>query len=247
MKFDDQFIERLTADPVNTILEACNSTLASVDFRSGASKVTVGQQATEGNLERLEDCYALIVESCQLGLISIGTVELKPSWNAGDNYSHLCDAITRAKEQLAQHSVQQKIDATRKKLRRLLDRENLFEFTQGDFDRIQVLLNELRSLVSKATQLTQDHRQRLLKRLERLQTELHKKVSDLDRIWGICADLGMAARKLGENAKPIVDRIRELGLIAGQTQAHAEELPSSSPPPLLIQSSANQEDDNAKS
>ena len=55
---------------------------------------------------------------------------------------------------------------------------------------------------------------------------MHKKVSDLDHFWGLIGDAGVALGKLGNDAKPIVDRIREITGITWNTQSRAEELPS---------------------
>lgn len=109
----------------------------------------------------------------------------------------------------------------------------LYEFSQGDLDKIQQLVNELRDKITKCDQLENNHKQRLLRRLERLQGELHKKVSDLDRFWGLIGDAGVVLGKLGRDAKPIVDRIREIAEIVWRTQSRAEELPSDAPPPLI--------------
>jgi hypothetical protein len=109
----------------------------------------------------------------------------------------------------------------------------LYEFSQGDLDRIQQLINELRDKISICDDLEENHKSRLMKRLERLQSELHKKVSDLDRFWGLVGDAGVVLNKLGKDAKPIVDRIREIAEIAWRTQSRAEELPSDTPLPQI--------------
>lgn len=54
----------------------------------------------------------------------------------------------------------------------------------------------------------------------------------MDRPGDLVGDAGVAIGKLGENAKPIVDRIKEITEIAWRTQARAEELPSGSEYPL---------------
>ena len=108
-----------------------------------------------------------------------------------------------------------------------------YEFTDGDLKRVQELINELRDLVTENTELEADHKRRLLKRLEEMQSELHKKVSDFDRYYGLAVDAGVLMKKLGENAKPFVDRIKELTRISWATQSRAENLPSGSEPPLL--------------
>ncbi len=102
-----------------------------------------------------------------------------------------------------------------------------YEFSKGDLKRIQTLINELRKLISASKELDEDHKLRLIKRLEKLQSELHKRMSDLDRFWGLLIDGSIVMKKIGENAKPIIDRIQEILTIIWRVQARAEELPSS--------------------
>jgi hypothetical protein len=108
-----------------------------------------------------------------------------------------------------------------------------YEFTEGDLNRVQELINELRESIAASDLFEDAHKQRLLARLEKMQAELHKKVSDLDRFWGLMGDATVMLRKFGDDAKPIVDRVRELSQIVWNTQSHAEELPSDSPMPLI--------------
>lgn len=110
----------------------------------------------------------------------------------------------------------------------------VYEFSEGDLKRIQKLLNELRDMISGALDFDPSHKARLLARLEKLQTELHKKVADLDRFWGLIGDAGVALGKFGNDAKPFVDRIKEITDIVWRTQARCEELPSDEPMKLLI-------------
>jgi hypothetical protein len=104
-----------------------------------------------------------------------------------------------------------------------------YQFSEGDIDRIQKLVNELRNLIAASEELREEHKRRVLGRLERLQRELHKKMSDLSVLWGVLIEASMVARRLGQNAKPIVDRIREIASIAGPTQARNFGLPSNTP------------------
>ncbi|CAG9275108.1 conserved hypothetical protein [Paraburkholderia unamae] len=108
-----------------------------------------------------------------------------------------------------------------------------YEFSQGDLDRVQHLVNELRELISASDKFEEKHQRRLLMRLEKLQAELHKRMSDLDHLWGLIGDAGVAFGKLGKDAKPIVDRVREITTITWRTQARTEELPSDAPIPQL--------------
>jgi hypothetical protein len=104
-----------------------------------------------------------------------------------------------------------------------------YEFSEGDLTKLQSLLDELRKQIQKAKGLDADHRRRLLSRLEQLQSELHKRISDLDRFWGLVGEAGVVVGKLGEQAKPIVECIKLIADIVWSTQARAEELPSTMP------------------
>ncbi|MEQ9849899.1 hypothetical protein [Pectobacterium brasiliense] len=117
--------------------------------------------------------------------------------------------------------------------KKILEKGFFYEFTDGDLNKIQIIINELRGYINGSDLFEDNHRRRLLKRLEALQSEMHKKMSDIDRIWGLVGDAGVVIGKFGEDAKPFVDRIKELSQIAWKTQARAEELPSSSVNPLL--------------
>ena len=104
-----------------------------------------------------------------------------------------------------------------------------YEFSEGDLARIQKLVNELRNLIAGSEELDDRHKRRVLGRLERLQAELNKKVSDLSWLWGELIEASIAARIIGENAKPIVDRIREIVSIVWPVQARSFDLPSDTP------------------
>jgi hypothetical protein len=120
-----------------------------------------------------------------------------------------------------------------KEFKRLIDNkfpgEFRFKFTDGDLNRIQTLINELRQIISTTEGLTEDHKSRLLDRLEKLQSELHKSISDLDKFWGLLIDASITFKKVGENAKPIIDRVREIIDIVWRVQIRTEELPSNTP------------------
>lgn len=88
-----------------------------------------------------------------------------------------------------------------------------YEFSETDYQRIQVLITQLRELIVANQDFSEEHRTRLLKRLEAMQGELHKKTSDIDRFWGFIGEVGINMRKFGENMKPISDRVRELAAI----------------------------------
>lgn len=108
-----------------------------------------------------------------------------------------------------------------------------YNFFEGDLTRIQELINELRDLITKSELFDLNHKERLLNKLESLQKELHKKMSNLDKFWGLIGDAGVVLGKFGTDAKPFVDRIKEITEIVWKAQSCAEKLPNGSPMPLL--------------
>jgi hypothetical protein len=93
----------------------------------------------------------------------------------------------------------------------LFSRISVYEFSEPDFKRVHDLVRELRDLIRASSLITDDHKRRLLRRLEAMQVELHKKTSDIDRFWGFIGEAGIAMRKFGEDLAPISERVLELG------------------------------------
>jgi len=102
----------------------------------------------------------------------------------------------------------------------------VYEFPDEDFDRIQELINVLRDEIKDCDLLEEEHRVRLLKKLEKLQGEFHKKMSNLDMFFGIMLDSSVVLGKVGENIKPLTDRMREIGEIALKIFCKSEGIPT---------------------
>lgn len=51
-------------------------------------------------------------------------------------------------------------------------------------------------------------------------------MSNLDQFWGLIGEAGVVLGKLGQDAKPFVDRVREVVDIVWRVQSIAEELPT---------------------
>jgi len=120
----------------------------------------------------------------------------------------------------------------KKRARTKVKKEFAYEFTKRDLKRTQLLLNELRELISESKEIDEAHRYRLLAKLEAMQSELHKRVSNFDRFWGFFVESGLYLGKFGKAVKPLTDRIKELAKILLKTQSKAERLPA--PPELPL-------------
>ncbi len=226
MLFSEQFIESLKNDPVAGTVALCDTT-----FQALAPEGQEGWR--DEDFAILIEGYALLVEVIEAGLLPM-TIAYPSIVSSGrDECPRLYLFLTEVRETCASEEVKLRVAALRQKFRVSLGLGFMYEFSQGDLDRVRSLLSQLREMIAVATQFEMAHQQRLLRRLDRIHSELHKKVSDLDRFWGLVGDAGVVATKLGNDAKPMVDMIREIADIVWQTQSRAEELPSGTSLPQL--------------
>lgn len=232
MAFSDDFVASLRDDPVNGTLALCENTIAVVD-------VDDSQGRSEQNYDTLLEAYSLLVEVIDSKLLSMPLMYPEIGGTVREDCQKIFRYLVEVQKILATETAKLKVQSYRSRFRASLGSGFSYEFSQGDLDRVQNLLNQLRDLITNANQLETEHQRRLLQRLEKLQSEIHKKVSDLDRFWGLVGDAGVVLGKLGNDAKPIVDRIREIADIVWRTQSRAEELPSGTSLPSLEKTSTD--------
>jgi len=108
-----------------------------------------------------------------------------------------------------------------------------YEFTERDIERIQTILNGLRSSITESTVLEAEHKARVLARLEKLQAELHKRESDVDKFYAFAGDMFVLVKKGGEAAQPWLECVKEVLQIVWNAQTNAYGLPSNTPMDLL--------------
>lgn len=232
MRIPQEILEQVNDDPSVAVISACNFIQAEVSGRS------VWEEEDE---YLLYEIYALITTLKEVGRIQY--VADAPDLTA--KFPHICSYLSSfmetVKAQLEQlvrnQSNARRLEQIRNHLSITINNAFGYEFTDGDLKRIQQLINELRELVSANTELDAGHKQRMLKRLEKMQSELHKKMSDIGKFYELMGDAGVALGKLGEGAKPFVERIKELVDIGWKSQARAEQLQTDAENPLIGQDS----------
>jgi len=221
---DQELIEKIKKYPEENILFL---------IKEYKSQLTDGMDWQESDLETLMTAYALVSELNESNIIELQIEAI--DFNC--DHSNVCSQISRAlnliETQLKSKNNEVKFARLKNSFKLALNTGFFYEFTNGDIKTIQEIINDLRDRIAQESKLEEEHKSRLLKRLENLQQELHKKVSDLDKFWGLIGDAGVVLGKLGKDAKPIVDRIKEIANIVWRTQAHTEQLPSGTTPPLL--------------
>ncbi len=105
----------------------------------------------------------------------------------------------------------------------------VYEFGESDVSRLNSLIAELRQLIINAEELTEGHKQRLLRRLDGLQSEVAKKVSNVDLMWGVAGEVWMTAKTVianPEKANEWMTVIAKLLAIVAAAQAMAHGLPT---------------------
>lgn len=217
--FDDDFFDDLPGDPQIAGKRLCDS------FKDFHSNLPSEQE------EAFYEEYLMAFAALQ-ALSEI--LEFKLIWPvfAGDiteNIKEIVKTFSELQVIFDHEFTLSALEKYRASFGRKFGRSFLYNFTDGDLQRIQVLINEIREILKDTSALEDAHKARLFKRLEKLQAELHKNVSDLDRFWGLLIDGSIVLKKVGENAKPIVDRIQEISNIVWRVQTRAEQLPSNLP------------------
>lgn len=227
MVFTDEFMESLPTDMVEAGKKMCNLFF---EFNSKASSIRgIG---VDNYLDYM-DYFAAIegfaiannimnnVKPISLGenkLLNIGTI------------NEFVQIIFQILDKWESSNV---LESARNRYKTYFENSFSYKFTEGDIKQIQTLINTLRDLINESTLFEDNHRTRLLNRLEKLQKELHKKMSNIDVMWGFIGDAGVVIGKFGADAKPFIDIIKEITQIAWRTQATAEELPSGTSMPML--------------
>ena len=225
--YSDEFLEAIKHNPIAGVKVACNLVLEKMN--SGSSDWTHEEE------EALLEADILFTELTDAGMMPFDYIPMPVSAEAprDQKLRAIREAIDEVLQQWQHLEDRARRERLTSRIRIGIGTRFAYEFLQGDISRIQALLNELRTLVSATDKFKPEHQQRLLARLEALQRELHKKVSDLDRFWGLIGDAGVMLAKLGNDAKPIVERVREIADIVWNTQGRAEELPISAKPPRI--------------
>lgn len=225
MLYKNEFIENIEQNPITSIVEAIDMAIDSLDLYD--------QEWTEEEYEVLLESYSLILSILENFELSIKANIPQMEGNLTDNSTELRDFLLLVREEYQGQATNLRIQLMKNKFNNVLGQVFAYEFTEGDVDRIQTLINELREQINSSNLFETKHKERLLKRLEALQSEMHKKMSDLDKFWGLVGDAGIVLGKFGKDSKPFVDRIKEISDIIWRTQSRAEELPSGTPLPLL--------------
>ncbi len=227
MYFDEKFLKSLPEDSPSAIAAICDY------YDSIEDNLSKDEDENENQQTLIKEAFGLIAAYSEANDLGIDVPPITGDFD--EDYSNANDFFQEMQKYSSQGINQSEFEQYKNIYAARLGKVFHFEFSEGDLGLIQNLINELRELISTTEELEEDHRHRLIKKLEKVQSELHKRVSNLDRFWGFCIDLSIVVGLMGENAKPTVDLVKKIVAIIWPAQTRAYELPSSLPFKLLGQ------------
>ncbi len=227
--FDDEFVSQLPDDDVDACLQIA------ARFREFEASSRKKNMSPSDLYNRYLEIHGFLLSYIDA---RSPKVSLKaPSFQINRDVPAVREAIKTiersAKQDAEKRDQQRTFEVARDHYPSLLPGTFAYEFLESDYNRIQELVGELRTLTTESIQIDPQHKRRMLKRIEKLQQELNKKMSNLDLFWGFLGEAGVALGKFGEDVKPLTDRICEILSIAARTEARANGLPAGKRTPLL--------------
>ncbi len=213
--FSEAYLNGLPKQPLLALARVCK------DIRLFHSAFTTETE----RIERL-DCYLealglmkVLAAKAEFDIEAPEIVKL-PSRNI-ENIIRYCIELS---EITRHHLAKLKVELAHAKYAQLLGEKFSYHLTGDEVKQAQALLSELKQLVESNERLDDGFKQRLQNRLEVLHFKIHLKMESLDRWWGLLGDAGIVLRVAGDEAAPIVARIRSLISLAWQIQARNEHL-----------------------
>jgi len=105
--------------------------------------------------------------------------------------------------------------------------KKIYTFSDEEFESVQDSINKLRTKLQETNELDKNHKERLLKKLEELQKELHKKMSSFDKFLGGFLSVAHTLGASSKEAKPFTDDVKDILDITLNVKSRGENLPES--------------------
>lgn len=226
MIYSDEFLDSLPTDAVEAGKLLCK---LFYEFEESISN----NSGSDNYYNIYVDAFAAIQEFAIANNLLIDMVRTTLTDNENENINIIRQSIRIISERLNSMAAKNVLETARNRFKTYFENSFSYKFTESDLKRIQTLINKLRDSINESPMFEGNHKTRLLLKLEKLQSELHKKMSDIDKIWSLFGEAGVILGKFGTDAKPFIDMIQEIIQIGMRTQAIAEELPSSTTIPML--------------
>jgi len=161
MIFDEEFLEYLKNNPLEGTIRLVR--IVRENLREDE------REWHESDYLTFLEAYALVVEIVESQLLPIPSPSFVIRGNMNDDCMHINQYLNALEEYCTSEASKLKVGSLRTHFKAFLGSGFSYEFSQGDLERVQVLVNQVRDLISQSHGLEKDHQRRLLARLEKLQ------------------------------------------------------------------------------
>lgn len=231
INIDENTALLIQTNPIEGIVEVLNS--YDIAYQEICDNTDPDEGWTTNHYDLLLEIYAFFSGLHEEDIYYLPDLNIDFTGHIYDDCITLNNRIQNIKKYFNKKYQEQKFEILKYKFKKVLGNNYLYQFTDADLETIQSLINQLRNLFHESDDFEPNHKQRLLERLEKLQVEMNKKMSNLDSFWAFVGDAGTVLGKFGGDVKPFVDRIKELAEIFQLKQSKPEALPNNSEQGLL--------------
>jgi len=210
--FSDAFIQTLPKDNMLAIQAVCS------EF-----KKILNAPITDG-VDQILNGYALLEALNKARNLQLKLIEQLPSTDA-DAVNLIIKFVTELQDTI---KVEVRLLQAKEKYLQLLNSGFYYEFSKGDIELIKQSIKELREKIQLSKEIDDDHKARILKRLNDLDSEINLKMTNLDKAYALIIEAQILVHKLGEVSQPYITLIRRIVNIAWRAEARAEGLSSDS-------------------
>ncbi len=223
--FDHEYVENLPADSLKAVIRVCN------DFNALIANSTTDLGDFGDEYEQTLAAWSLVLELCDRADLRPPVVDFTGANET--NAANIREAICVLGSDVSLAMTNETLRKMRANYAAQLEGIPLYEVSDEDLSLVQQRLTDLRGLIQASGVLNDDQRKRLLARLEVVQTGLHKKMSNLDGIFGFLFDLSALQSEIGADAKPFLDRAKDIARVAEVAYSMTHGMRPSDLPQLL--------------
>jgi len=229
---DESIIDNAPSDPVDAFFHYLEYFYKFIDnncdttYETNYAQITIANSDSEKTLGMAIDFYALLnaqVEECG---IEYNLDDPNPSGDPDSIIDNIYDRIVKMKKAVEERARNQKLIQSRDKFRSKISKQS-YKFNDNEHKQLQDILNDMRQIIVDGEFLAEEHKRRVLNKLEKLQEELHKSVSDLSVLYGRIVEASEVVGKVGRNIDPFTNRAKEFIRILQKKQDETEGLPES--------------------
>ena len=166
---DKKLIESMNETPEHAIIEIIDIAQKIINYDVNLNTF-IGWNKSQYDV--LIETIALIETLIESNGFDVDIFKLKLSGIIDKDCEKMFEYTETIKNKFFEKAEKIKIETYKNHYKSVLKSSFAYEFSQDDIDRIQTLINEIRKHITGMDNLNDDHKTRLLKRLEKLQSEL---------------------------------------------------------------------------